>query len=524
MKVVFRADASSQIGTGHVIRCRTLAEELRRRGADVSFITRDHVGHLVETLRQAGFPTTVLPPPNAPLPQGGGLYASWLGVSEATDAKETIAALGNSKADWIVVDHYALSNEWESLVRPCTGQILAIDDLARSHLADIVLDQNYASDPLVRYHNAVPATARRLLGPRFALLQKNYFDLRGSKARGSDNVKRIVIFFGGVDPANMTGLALSALSHADFSDIAVDAVVGAANPNMPEITARVAARSKTTLHVNQPSLAALYAASDLALGAGGGSVWERCCLGVPSLLISIADNQVPASHDLHSAGIARYLGRHDEVTVDVIRDALRNIIADSDARREMSELSRRLVDGMGALRVSEAICPSDALQIMLRHCEESDCAFYFELVNDLAVRQQSFDTKPILWAAHCQWFAAKRRDANCRMMVLEAQGLPMGQIRFDIVGNTASIDYSLDPLVRGRGWGEVLVRLGTQAIFKGGISAVRAEVKLGNTASRAVFERLGFASVPSEDSERSVYVLDQAALLTHNSGPTSPKS
>ena len=156
MRVVFRTDASSLIGTGHVIRCRTLAEELRRRGADVSFITREHAGHLAETLRQADFPTITLPQPNAPLPHGAGLYASWLGVSETTDAKETIAVLGNSKADWIVVDHYALSGDWESQVRPCATHILAIDDLARHHSADVVLDQNYTSDPSRRYRDALP--------------------------------------------------------------------------------------------------------------------------------------------------------------------------------------------------------------------------------------------------------------------------------------------------------------------------------------------------------------------------------
>ncbi|MEX6780098.1 UDP-2,4-diacetamido-2,4,6-trideoxy-beta-L-altropyranose hydrolase, partial [Limnospira fusiformis] len=211
MKVIFRVDSSAQIGSGHLIRCRTLAEELRRRGAEVRFICREHRGNLIHLLSQAAFPVTVLPPP----PQSSGEmeenYQAWLGVSAETDAQETLLALGGESADWLVVDHYGLDAVWERQLRPQVKQILVIDDLAnRPHDCDVLLDQNYSQLGEQRYQGWVPHSCRLLLGPRYGLLRPEYPLYRQALSPHRGQVRRVLVFFGGTDSQNMTGKALEA--------------------------------------------------------------------------------------------------------------------------------------------------------------------------------------------------------------------------------------------------------------------------------------------------------------------------
>jgi UDP-2,4-diacetamido-2,4,6-trideoxy-beta-L-altropyranose hydrolase len=507
MKVVFRADASLSIGTGHVARCRTLAEELRARHVAVSFISRAHQGHMIDALRQDCFDVQVLPPAPPAETRPNQAYASWLGVSEAQDAADTIAALGGVKADWLIVDHYALSTPWEQQLRPHAHKILAIDDLGRTHDTDAVLDQNYSRDAEVRYHHA----QHKFLGPRYALLRHVYVEARAGAGSRGDAVRKIAVFFGGTDPENVTMLALEALNTPELSSIEVDVVVGSRNPNLDTIKKTVMAQPRTVLHIDLPNLVQVFAAADMALGAGGGAMWERCSLGLPTIVVTIAQNQEPSSRDLDSAGFIRYAGPHAQVTPAELRSAIVEFVADSATRQVMSQKCFNLVDGLGAKRVAEAIHATAPDQLVLRPATEADREFYFDLANHPTVRAQAFHSSTIPWQNHVTWFAAKLASPKTDMYVFEAAGLAVGQIRFDCDGSVATIDYALDPLVRGRGWGLMLVRQGVERAFRSGITKVRAEVKTGNAVSCAVFERAGFKIVCLSDDEKRVYVLEKGA-------------
>nr|WP_274519983.1 MULTISPECIES: UDP-2,4-diacetamido-2,4,6-trideoxy-beta-L-altropyranose hydrolase [unclassified Halorhodospira] len=357
LRFAIRVDASAAAGTGHLIRCRTLAQALRKHGAAVTFICRAHEGHGMAMLRDEGFAVCSLPAPDVadtPWAEGEN-YARWLGVSQPQDAEETIAALPE-RPDWLVVDHYGIDATWERQLRPHVDRILAIDDLAnRDHDCDALLDQNYTRDPEKRYRDRLPAHATRLLGPQYALLRPEYAQYRQSPTPHRRRLERVFVFFGGTDPDNLTGRALEALSDPAFRGITVDAVVGPNNPHQQALAAQAEARPGITLHPPRAHLADLMAAADMAIGAGGTTTWERCCLGLPSLVISIAENQRPACEALAHEGVIVYLGHHDEVSVADLRGVLEDHRAEPERLGIQARAGVQTVDGLGTVRVAEQL-------------------------------------------------------------------------------------------------------------------------------------------------------------------------
>lgn len=493
MTIAFRVDASAEMGSGHLIRCMTLAETLRERGTSVRFVCRGHRGHLMPLLRERNLAVTALP---APAQAKGGArredYAQWLGVSSDTDAKETIAALGSEKPAWLVVDHYALDSQWERLVRPCVGQLMVIDDVAREHDCDLLVDQNYFEQPELRYRALVPHCTRAL-GPRYAIIRPEYAKHRAKARIRNGAVGRILVFFGGSDPHDLTGMTLRALSDGLFDHVEIDVIVGSNYPYARELEALAARCSRVRLHGPRPHLADLMEQADLAIGAGGATTWERLCVGVPSIVISIAENQRPICESLAKAGLIRYLGSHERVDEKLIREDVRRCIEQPQELAQLSERGRAVVDGLGALRIAECLVPTSVSALRLRAASADDALLYLDWANDSAVRAQSFNSGPIAPSQHLRWFASKLASADSDLRVLMAGELPVGQIRFDHEGSAWHIDYSIDRLFRGRGWASRLVGLGMQAMLARGSVTFCADVKESNPASAAVFRRLGFA-------------------------------
>jgi len=355
MKIAVRVDSSQAIGSGHLVRCRTLAEALRSRGAEVRFICRQHSGNLIPWLSQAAFPVTVLPPPDRAetLMED---YATWLGVPPTVDAAETIEALGGDRPDWLIVDHYGIDRVWEQALRPYVGQILAIDDLAnRAHDCDVLLDQNLSVDGEERYRPWVPSHCRQLIGPRYALLRPEYRAYRQTLPPRTGQVNRVLVFFGSTDPQNMTGKVLEALDSPDFSDWAIDVVVGATNPHRATIKRQVTQNLNAVLHYPRPHLADLMAQADLAIGAGGATTWERLCLGLPALVVSIADNQIAPCQFLQKQGLIRYLGMADTLQVEELQIAIKLLLQNPLNLLKMTVQANLQVDGLGSKRTSEYI-------------------------------------------------------------------------------------------------------------------------------------------------------------------------
>lgn len=346
MKVVVRSDASVQLGAGHIMRCLALAGELRSEGARVSFICRELPGDLCGLVEKKGYPVRRLPE-SGRLPEGKPDQDDYSrgDLSPAEDAVRTIAVLEkDGGADWLVVDHYSLDSRWESQMRPLVKNIMVIDDLAdRPHDCDLLLDQNLCKDMETRYQGLVPAHCRKLLGPGHALLRPEFRAARKILRERDGRVRRILVFFGGSDPADQTSKALEAIRRLNRPDISVDVVVGDSNPARDRVREKCSRLPNTAYHCQVENMAGLMAAADLAIGAGGTAAWERCFLGLPAVVLVVAQNQDQAAAAVAAAGAVRNLGWHDKVGAESLADAVEELLRNPGALREMGEKAVKLM-------------------------------------------------------------------------------------------------------------------------------------------------------------------------------------
>ncbi|MEW5797257.1 MAG: UDP-2,4-diacetamido-2,4,6-trideoxy-beta-L-altropyranose hydrolase [Candidatus Zixiibacteriota bacterium] len=347
MRVVVRVDSSYQIGSGHLMRCLTLAELLRARGATVVFVCRELPGHVAALVKDRDFALAALPSPRDSVFSGEprDSYANWLGVDWQLDAAQTKAAVRQmaGSPDWLVVDHYALDSRWEELLAAEVGAVLVIDDLAnRQHRCRVLLDHNLSPQGEARYLALVPNGCLLLCGPRYALLRPE-FEVAAAKPRERDGtVKRLLIFFGGVDATGETLKACEAIAQCGRDDLQVDVVVGVANPRRKEIHEVCEGHPMLNFHGQVSNIAELMAAADLAIGAGGTTTWERAFLGLPSIVIPVAENQVPGTVAMAAAGAIWNLGFCGDVTVEKIVTALNHAFEHPEEVQHMARRSRQL--------------------------------------------------------------------------------------------------------------------------------------------------------------------------------------
>lgn len=338
LNVVFRADASVGIGSGHIVRCATLANRLRQQGAQVQFICKELPGNWIQWLKDAGFPVYVLPDSE----DEAQLVVKWL---------QTQTQL----PDWLVVDHYSLDTRWENAIRPYVKRLMAIDDLAdRPHSCDVLLDHNLSLEPN-RYQGLIPSGSQTLLGPKYCLLRPEFHEFRQKVQRVDRVLSDILVFFGGSDPTNETLKALQAFQALSWSDVEMNVVIGASNPNKQSLEKLASLIPNVTLHYQTPRIADLMLKADLFLGAGGTTTWERCCLGLPSLVLTIADNQEALTEAVAQYGAVICLGKAQETSWEEIRDSLDRIRRAPETLRQMSVLGMKLVDGLGTERVVQAM-------------------------------------------------------------------------------------------------------------------------------------------------------------------------
>lgn len=358
MKFLFRVDASVSIGSGHIMRCLTLATALRARCASCHFVSREHDGHLIELVRQRGFEVTALAAGHGPATVGDRpAHVSWLGCAWESDAEQTRALVTALKPDWIVLDHYALDERWERFVCGEGTRLLIIDDLAdRAHACDLLVDQNLGR-AAAHYDALVPRGCTVLAGPAYALLRPEFSRLRSVSLarREGATLRHIFVNMGGVDQPNATGAVLAALCASDLpSDCRISVVMGMQAPWIAEVREFSAQMPwATDVLVNVTDMAERMADSDLAIGAAGSTSWERCCLGLPTLMVILAANQESGARALDEAGAALLLGRVGDIP-QRLPAALLDVLQ-PDRLRQISDAAGALVDGYGVERVLRAL-------------------------------------------------------------------------------------------------------------------------------------------------------------------------
>ncbi|WP_153732396.1 UDP-2,4-diacetamido-2,4,6-trideoxy-beta-L-altropyranose hydrolase [Sporosarcina obsidiansis] len=339
MNIVFRTDASIQIGTGHVMRCLTLAKQLQRHGAEVTFICRDLVGNIIAYLQSQKVEVLSLPRAENFTNDLEWISENW--KQDAIDTASFLKQLG-CKVDVLVVDHYSLDNKWEEELDNLVSSVFVIDDLAnRHHTCDFLLDQNYYNNMQERYIGLVPDECVLLLGPDYVLLRDEFIEVAKRPKVRSGKVENLIIFFGGTDPTGETIKALEAIQELDLQFENIDVVVGASNLNKEKVEelCKVIPNAQFLCQVN--NMAELMRKADLAIGAGGATTWERFYMGLPSLVVITADNQRETSRTLSKEKKVFLLGEHTKVKVSDYKKGILDISLGCNLKGDSFKISSR---------------------------------------------------------------------------------------------------------------------------------------------------------------------------------------
>jgi UDP-2,4-diacetamido-2,4,6-trideoxy-beta-L-altropyranose hydrolase len=507
VRIAIRVDASEVMGTGHLKRCMALAEAAIELNAQVWLLCRRLDAIAPQVLRTAKCPVIWLTSSEASEPVApkeiATPYHAWLGVPWQQDANETVRALQSIQPDWVVVDHYALDARWHLQVRrDLECKLFVIDDLGdRVISADVLLDQNLSPDHQTKYKGYVDGRPRWLTGPRFALLSNAFRN--AARYRLHHRVRSIGIFMGGSDPGGVSSRVLQICRHEVAFDGFIEVVSTSANTKISALAETCATWPDTVLTVDEPDLAAFFSRHDLQIGAGGGATWERCCIGVPSILIPVADNQRAVIPELSERGVVRgalladphfnSYGFQLPSLAEVLIDLMRNFAE----RRVMADRSRALVDGRGAQRAALAMLSE---QLLLRPVTLPDALLLFRWRNHSSVRAVSKNPEPIVYEDHKHWLNSVTVSSDRWMWVAEVGRLPVGSLRFDLLGpGRVEVSLYLDPDLQGLGLGARMLSAGEKVLKEKFTNAVMIEATVveGNIASQKLFQACGYSGGPT---------------------------
>jgi UDP-2,4-diacetamido-2,4,6-trideoxy-beta-L-altropyranose hydrolase len=472
---VFRTDASVTIGAGHARRCLALADVLAGAGWQSAFATREESASVVRSI-------------------AGGRHRI-LELAEGAAEPDALRRFFPGGCALLVVDHYGLDRAFESACRVWARCILVIDDLAnREHACDLLLDQTpgrAAGD----YRSLVPAECAVLAGSTFALLDRRYRAARLEREPAGERVARILVNFGGVDAADGIGLALAALAKAALG-VEVDVALGAASPNLARVQALAATLGPAAhVHVDTADMAGLAARADLAIGAGGVSALERCCIGLPAIVVTVAENQRGNAESLARLGAIVDLGPIESVTADALADALRALASDRAARAEMRAAGAGACDGLGAWRVcaalGEPLRAKDGGAVALRPASFADSQRLLAWQSEPGQRRFARNRSIPAPAEHERWLRSKLGDRGCVLSIIAHRGEAAGVLRYDWRPGERRYEASLliARAKQGLGVGAAALEAGARLLPD---SAIVAEIDPENTASKRAFAKAGY--------------------------------
>jgi len=488
--LLVRADAAVTSGTGHVMRCLALAQAWQHAGGDVIFAMAQSTVAIQERLRSETVKVVAI----------HGVPGS------AEDMRQTIDAALFHKAEWLVVDGYHFDAHYVSELQNVLS-LLVIDDNGEleSYSSELVLNQNVHARAEM-YAKRAPST-RLLLGPRYALLRNEFTAYRNWARKVPERGTRILLTMGGSDPKDLTPRILSALADLSIDNLQIRVVVGGSAENRSGV-AEKAERFPGRVEVmsNVANMAESMVWADLAIAGAGTTCWEMCLLGVPAILVVVAENQRFIAQHLARIGAAVNAGPAESLDCSFLAQITAELLGSGDRRLEMSQSARQLVDGLGSDRVRAALLDRE---LSLRLVRESDCRLLFAWADDPVARAASFHSAAISWENHSRWFAERLQDPQSVIYIGEnAADEPVGLVRFQIKGESALLSVNVAPEFRGQGWGKELIAFSTRALVRAySVRRVNAFVKPDNQASVRLFEASGFRRAGKER------VADEDALL-----------
>lgn len=482
--LLIRADASAQMGTGHLMRCLALAQAWRVAGGGVVLATAPGAEALLRQLQSEAVEI-------APIAVEPGSLA---------DGRATAEQARRVGARWVVADGYHFDAEYQDALKQAGLSLLFVDDNghAAHYSADLVLNPNlHACEEMYRHREAY---TRLLLGPRYALLRREFLPWRGRRREFPEAATRLLVTLGGADPDNITLKVIQAVALLGLPGLETQVVVGSLHSSREGLEREVKrCDGKIHLQADQAKMEELMAWAECAVAGAGVTSWELCFMGVPSLLIVVAENQRRTGEELARLEAAVNLGGHEQITPRVIAERLSDVLTDKNLRARLTEQGQGLMDGQGPARVVKQM---QAGILELRRAGPEDCRLLWEWANDAQVRASSFSSAPIPWEQHVRWFAERLSDPRCFMFLgFDAIGVPVGQVRFEVKAEgDAIVHVSVDPLRRGCGYGRLLVsRCLEEVSSAAAVRFVHAYIKPENSASKRAFESAGFREVGNQE-------------------------
>ena len=485
-----RADAGAALGGGHVARCLALANRLRQSGWNPIFATRAETLDVFPALGKS-FPLVILS-----------------GSDEAAELRHASPA----GCDLLIVDHYQRDAMFEGDCRPWARTILAIDDLAnRRHDADFLLDQTPGRQPN-DYAALVAPSCRLLMGADYALLRPEFARLRQVAHCRETSIGSILITFGASDPHDMSGLAVEALITSSLQ-AQIDVVVGRDYPNLVHLQARTASSPLSfTFHCATDRIADLMAKADLCIGAAGITALERCCLGLPSVVIRTAENQATVAAELASAGAIFDLGLAGTQPRMTLLDRLRTAINDFfNAPEHVAAMSRAaavICDGRGTWRALLALLTPKITTlgqtVILRLADIADAPLLFCWQTAPDIRRYFRQPRPPEWQEHLDWTARTLSDPNNLLFIAEVNGIPSAMVRLDRLEGPVEVSLLVAPDCQSRGIGKTALLLASELLPK---QAFQANIHSENLASQRLFLSAGYRPLANELYELRARIL-----------------
>lgn len=478
-RVLMRADAGAHIGMGHASRLHALACELVERGASIT-IVGDGIpaSDVWDTLPGVVEPSVDRPP----------LVDTERSVAiQHADADRTLAVV--EQPDVVIVDSYALGSAWQERARDRApdARLVAIDDMeAREHQADLLVDPNLGQDG-----PGLGRAGHLLRGTAYAPLSAGYRS--GPASTGEERTRRsLLVSLGGGRSAHLPVLARALAQEPRLRDVELVLVI----PDPDDARAAedaVADRKGVRLLGRLPDLRPVMEQADLVIGAGGTSAWERLRLGIPSVVVPLAQNQVRICRELDRHGLGVRID--DIADTGSLVEAVVQSLGDDVLRDRTRAIGPLLVDGSGTRRLGLALLPTDE-DLVLREVHQDDLPALLAMANDPVTRSMSRSGALISPDRHLEWFARLTPVARRTFWVAELHGVVVGQVRFDARRDGWELSYALEPSVRGRGLSTGLLAGGIRLLRSHNPRPIVGVVSDANTASHRIFRRLGFTVDP----------------------------
>ncbi|WP_462163518.1 UDP-2,4-diacetamido-2,4,6-trideoxy-beta-L-altropyranose hydrolase [Pseudoalteromonas xiamenensis] len=483
MQIVFRVDSSANLGSGHFMRCLTLAKAFHHlTQCAIHFVAKEILTHHESLLANNEFMLSKLP----------------VGQPATSDAQCTIATFGIQLGPIIVVvDHYQLDQSWEIQVRAQCNHLLVIDDLAdRIHDCDSLLDQTYLRRKN-DYRHLVSPEANLLLGCDYSLLRREFIELREQavkKRQSKDGVHEILICFGSTDPINATSQTLDAVLPICIAhQIKINIVLSSSAPHLLELKQRVADLPLCTLHIDSTAVAKLMLDADLAIGANGTLSWERCCLGLPAITADIAANQIFVGKALAQSGAIIHLGLVDNGFAARLKQTVEQLLqANSACLPKMVNQAFALVDGEGARKVVQHILQS---RVTLRPATLEDTELLFAWQSNPEIRKYSRNPKPVEFNEHVRWLRNTLANSQRALFIIEDSWTKsgVGMLRLDHISELElEISILVAPEQQGAGYADAAIHA-IDASFKR--KTIHAYLDPSNLKSSKLFARAGFKAI-----------------------------